>query len=637
MAYRKSRSPDSCLKGYAVCGIVAYVGQDEAWPIIYEGLKRLEYRGYDSAGIAVVDDTGVMHLRKTVGKVSGLADTINGAAPRGSLGLGHTRWATHGAPSHDNAHPHTECSHRVALVHNGIVENYLELKRRLTAAGHVFKSETDTEALSHLVEEGMSLGLSFEDAFRRMGRLVRGSSAITATLQGEDGPICALRLGYAGGIVVAHHDGQGIVASDLPALLPVLERGAGAPAVGFLEGGEMAVVSRDGVKYSDLSGSPLVKESRRVSRADVLVDKGGYRHFMLKEIMDQPQAMTAALRDRADFANGRVDLADFPLAPGAIRQLDRVLLIGCGTSLHAAQVGRHHIERLAGIPAEAESASEFRYRDPIIGPRTLVVSIGQSGETADTVAAMHLAREKGATLVTICNAEESQAARVADGALYMRAGLEVGVASTKTFVSSLTILQLLAVYLGQVRGHLDENATSRLVDDLARGPGLIGEVLSNSGTYADIARRIVNYDNFLFLGRGANAAIASEGALKLKEISYIHAEGYPAGEMKHGPIALIDPGMCTVALAPRDALRDKTLSNIKEVKARGGVVVGVLTAGDDEAAGEVDHSLFIPEAPQLLQPLLTTVPLQLLSYHIALLRGCDVDQPRNLAKSVTVE
>ena len=620
-----------------MCGIVAYVGRNDAWPIIYEGLKRLEYRGYDSAGIAVVDDSGALHLRKTVGKVSGLDAEIRGCAPRGSLGLGHTRWATHGPPSRANAHPHTDCSRRVALVHNGIVENHLELKRRLTASGHVFQSETDTEALSHLVEEGLSLGLSFEEAFLRMGRMVKGSSAITATLQGEDGPICAMRLGYAGGIVVAHHDGQGIIASDLPALLPVLERGAGAPGVGFLEGGEMAVVTREGVQYRDLSGNPIVKEPRRVSRDDVLVDKGGYRHFMLKEIMDQPQAMTAALRDRADFANGRVEFPGFPLSAPEVRQLERVMLIGCGTSLHAAQVGRHYIERLAGIPAEAESASEFRYRDPIISPGTLVVSVGQSGETADTVAAMHLAREKGATLVTICNAEESQAARVADGALYMRAGLEVGVASTKTFVASLTILQLLAAYLGGIRGHLGADDVRRLVDDLARGPGLIGEILAKADSYRELARRIGHYNNFLFLGRGANAAIASEGALKLKEISYIHAEGYPAGEMKHGPIALIDPGMCTVALAPRDGLRDKTLSNIKEVKARDGAVVAVLTEGDEDAAAQVDYPLFIPEAPALLQPLLTTVPLQLLSYHIALLRGCDVDQPRNLAKSVTVE
>ncbi len=620
-----------------MCGIVAYVGRNNAWPIIYEGLKRLEYRGYDSAGIAVVDESGALHLRKTVGKVSGLDAEINGAAPRGFLGLGHTRWATHGPPSQANAHPHTDCSRRVALVHNGIVENYLELKRRLTASGHIFRSETDTEALSHLVEEGLSLGLSFEESFLRMGRMVQGSSAITAMLQGDDGPICALRLGYAGGIVVAHHGGQGIVASDLPALLPVLERGPDAPNVGFLEGGEMAVVSRDGVQYRNLAGHPIVKQPRPVSRNDVLVDKGGYRHFMLKEIMDQPQTMAAALRDRADFANGRVELPGFPLTPDAIRQLERVVLIGCGTSLHAAQVGRHYIERLAAIPAEAESSSEFRYRDPIIGPRTLVISIGQSGETADTVAAMHLAREKGATLATICNAEESQAARVAHGALYMRAGLEVGVASTKTFIASLTTLHLLSIYLGQVRGRLAPPATRRMLDELARGPGLIGETLAAEADYRDVARRIAHYGNFLFLGRGPNAAIASEGALKLKEISYIHSEGYPAGEMKHGPIALIDPAMCTVALLPADPLRDKTLSNVQEVKARGGIVAAVLTQGDADAAEQVDYPLFIPPAPEPLLPILSTIPLQLLSYHIALLRGCDVDQPRNLAKSVTVE
>ena len=624
-----------------MCGIVAYVGPNDAWPIIYEGLKRLEYRGYDSAGIAVVDPSGDLHLRKTVGKVSGLAAAAaDGSAPRGSLGLGHTRWATHGPPSHDNAHPHTDCSRRVALVHNGIVENYLELKRRLTAAGHTFRSETDTEALSHLLEEGLTLGLTFEDAFLRMGQMIRGSSAITAMPRGEDGPICALRLGYAGGIVIAHSAGQGIIASDLPALLPALDRGtpgAAAAAYSALEGGEMAIVTRQGVQYRDLAGNPIVKQPRPVSRDDVLADKAGYRHFMLKEIMEQPQAMAAAMRGRADFANGTIQLPDIPLSPAAIRQLERIILIGCGTSLHAAQVGRHYLERLAGIPAEAESASEFRYRDPIIGPRSLIVSVGQSGETADTIAAMSLARHKGAALITICNAEQSQAARIADAALYMRAGLEVGVASTKTFIASLTILQLLALHLGIARNHLDAPTARRMLDDLARGPALIGEILADADTYSQLARRIGHYHNFLFLGRGPHAAIAAEGALKLKEISYIHAEGYPAGEMKHGPIALIDPAMCTVALAPDNPLRDKTLSNIKEVKARGGLVAAILTRGDADAAAQTDYPLFIPPAPEPLQPILSTIPLQLLSYHIALLRGCDVDQPRNLAKSVTVE
>ena len=620
-----------------MCGIVGYLGQDDAWPIIYEGLKRLEYRGYDSAGIAIVDSSGELHLRKTVGKVNGLEATIDGAFPHGSVGLGHTRWATHGRPSHANAHPHTDCYNRVVVVHNGIVENYLELKHRLIESGHVFESETDTEVLTHLVEEGMDLGLNFQEAFRRMGRMVKGSQAITAMLPDNSTEICALRLGYAGGIVVAHHEGKAIVGSDLPALLPFLERDSHVGQVGFLETGEIAIVSREGVKYQDLEGNHIDKQSRTVSQEEVLVDKGGYPHFMLKEIMEQPQAVAGALRERVNFDRGEVELPEIPLSAKEIAELDRVVLIGCGTSLNAAQVGRHLMERLGGLPAEAESASEFRYRDPFIGPKTLVVSIGQSGETADTIAAMQLVRDKGAKLVTICNSEGSQASRIADGTLYMRAGLEIGVASTKTFVASLTILNLLAIYLGQSRGFLDSSATKELIDGLAQCPRLVGEMLADTAIYRHLAQQCYEYNNFLFLARGINAPIALEGALKLKEISYIHAEGYPAGEMKHGPIALIDTGMCTVALAPRDSLYDKVANNVKEVKARDGHVVAVLTLGDTAMAAEVDHALFIPEAPGNLIPILATIPLQLLAYHIALLRDCDVDQPRNLAKSVTVE
>ena len=620
-----------------MCGIVGYLGQDDAWPIIYEGLKRLEYRGYDSAGIAIVDSSGELHLRKTVGKVNGLEATIDGAFPHGSVGLGHTRWATHGRPSHANAHPHTDCYNRVVVVHNGIVENYLELKHRLIENGHVFESETDTEVLTHLVEEGMDLGLNFQEAFRRMGCMVKGSQAITAMLPDNSTEICALRLGYAGGIVVAHHEGKAIVGSDLPALLPLLERDSHVGQVGFLETGEIAIVSREGVKYQDLEGNHIDKQSRTVSQEEVLVDKGGYPHFMLKEIMEQPQAVAGALRERVNFDRGEVELPEIPLSANEIAELDRVVLIGCGTSLNAAQVGRHLMERLGGLPAEAESASEFRYRDPFIGPKTLVVSIGQSGETADTIAAMQLVRDKGAKLVTICNSEGSQASRIADGMLSMRAGLEIGVASTKTFVASLTILNLLAIYLGQSRGFLDNSATKELIDGLAQCPRLVGEMLADTAIYRHLAQQCYEYNNFLFLARGINAPIALEGALKLKEISYIHAEGYPAGEMKHGPIALIDTGMCTVALAPRDSLYDKIANNVKEVKARDGHVVAVLTLGDTAMAAEVDHALFIPEAPGNLIPILATIPLQLLAYHIALLRDCDVDQPRNLAKSVTVE
>ena len=618
-----------------MCGIVGYVGGQEAWPIVYEGLRRLEYRGYDSAGIAVVDPYGDIQLRKTVGKVSGLEST--GEHPDGSVGLGHTRWATHGRPSHENAHPHTDCEHRIAVVHNGIVENYLELKRRLIDGGHEFGSETDTEVLTHLVEEGIDRGLSFQEAFRRMGRMVKGSQAISAIMQGDAAEICALRLGHAGGIVVAQSEGQAIIGSDLPALLPLLQTDSNIGQVAFLETGEMVVVTRDKVEYQDLEGNHIDKQPRMVSQEEVLVDKAGYQHFMLKEIMEQPQAVASAMRDRVNFETRRVDLSDFPLSSQEIADLDRVVLIGCGTSLNAAQVGRHLVERYSGLPAEAESASEFRYRDPYIGPGTLVVSIGQSGETADTVAGMQMVKDKGGKLITICNSEGSQASRIADGTLYMRAGIEIGVASTKTFVASLTILTLLAIFLGQSRGVLDTAKRQELVDGLAQAPRLLGDLVANGAVYQHLAQEYAQFDNFLFLGRGMNAPIATEGALKLKEISYIHAEGYPAGEMKHGPIALIDNAMATVALAPKDFLYDKVVNNVKEVKARDGRVLAVLTEGDSQLSADVDHALYIPEAPEHLIPLLITVPLQMLAYHIALLRDRDVDQPRNLAKSVTVE
>jgi len=620
-----------------VCGIVAFVGREDAWPIIFEGLQKLEYRGYDSAGIAVIDDNGELRFRKTVGKVIGLNSSNGSDMLHGSAGLGHTRWATHGKPSHANAHPHTDCHHRVAVVHNGIVENYSELKRQLQAAGHRFSSETDTEVITHLVEDGMDLGLTFEDAILRMGRAIKGSQAITAMLQGQEGKICAIRLGYAGGIVVAHADGQGIVGSDLPAVLPILKRDPQGIKVGFLEAGEMAVVTREGVDYRDLDGNRLDKSLRTVSPEEIVIDKGGHRHFMLKEIMEQPQAVTSALRGRVDFAAGQVELPGFPITTQEIKDLQRVMLIGCGTSLHAAMIGRHLVESLGGLPAEAESASEFRYREPYIDARTLVVSIGQSGETADTVAAMQMVREKGARLITICNAENSQASRLAESTLHMRSGIEIGVASTKTFIASLTILNLLATYLGQERGHLSPEDCRRLVDGLANVPRLIGELLTGVEVYPELARRYSKFDNFLFLGRAINTPVAMEGALKLKEISYIHAEGYSAGEMKHGPIALIDPEMATVAIAPQDALYDKVLNNIKEVKARNGTVLAIITEGDEDLALEVDHTISIPKAPDHLIPLLATIPLQLLDYHIAVLRGCDVDQPRNLAKTVTVE
>ena len=546
-----------------MCGIVGYIGSQPAWPIVLEGLQRLEYRGYDSAGIAVLDRAGQLRLRKTVGKVDGLTQGDEADYPGGAIGLGHTRWATHGPPTDANAHPHTGCHRRIAVVHNGIVENYLELKRDLQQRGHVFSSETDTEVIAHLIEDGLGQGLDFPDAFRQMGRRLEGSQAIAALCQADPDRLCALRLGHAGGIVVAHRDGQGIVGSDLPAALPILRQRPGP--VAYLEGGEMAQVTRQGVQVCDLKGNSIHKEMRTVSPQDALVDRGGYRHFMLKEIMEQPQAVAGVLRGRVNFDAGRVELPDFPLTDAEVKNLRRVVLTGCGTSLNAALAGRYFIEKFAGLPAEVESASEYRYREPLLDSQTLVVAISQSGETADTIAAMQDAGERGARLLAVCNAEESQAARLADGVLYLGSGMEVGVASTKTFLASVTILFLLAIYLGQARGHLSLEARKTLIADLARCPRLIGELLADVSQYRTLAQQFSGYNGFLYLGRGINSAIAQEGALKLKEISYIHAEGYPAGEMKHGPIALIDRNMATLALAPRDALYDKMAGNIREV------------------------------------------------------------------------
>ena len=619
-----------------MCGIVGYVGDRQAWPIVVEGLRRLEYRGYDSAGVAVVEPEGGLHLRKTVGRVVGLLHDATCAEPEGSAALGHTRWATHGRPTEANSHPHTDCTGRIAVAHNGIVENYLSLKTELQRRGHRFTSETDTEVIPHLIEEGMNDGLSLPQAVLRMGSLVQGPQAIVVVREGDDETICAMRLGHAGGVAVAHHAGQGIVSSDLPALLPIIGEKGYLP-VGFLEDGEAAVVGRSGITFLDRHGDRVNKQMRPISLNDVLVDRAGYRHYMLKEIMEQPQAVVAAMRDRVNFTDGKVTLPDLEMTDAELERVRRVMLIGCGTSLNAAQVGRHLVERLAGVPAEAESASEFRYREPMLDERTLVVAIGQSGETADTVAAMEEVRKSRARLITICNSRESQATRLADATLLMRSGIEIGVASSKTFVASLTILNLLAMRLAAAGNRKYESITREWVDQLARVPGHVAGLVSKQAELDALAGDYYDRRNFIYLGRGINSPIASEGALKLKEISYIHAEAYPAGEMKHGPIALIDHRMPTMAVAPRDALYDKMVNNVQEVKARGGAVLGVLTEGDDQLSGAVDGAMFIPDVPDYLTPIVATIPLQLFAYHIAVRRGCDVDQPRNLAKSVTVE
>ena len=615
-----------------MCGIVGYLGHREAWPIILAGLQHLEYRGYDSAGIAVLTASDQLEIRKSAGKVMQLAASLQNGVPEGHLGLGHTRWATHGRPTDANSHPHSDCHNRVAVVHNGIVENYLQLKHELIGRDHKFASDTDSEVIAHLIEEGVERGLSFEDAFRALAGQLQGSQAIVAASLGEDrNMLLALRLGNAGGIVVAHHDGEAMVSSDLTALLGFADR------VSFLDNGEMAMVTESGARFVGPDGQAIHKAAQPVSQGTAWADKEGFRHFMLKEIMEQPRVAASALRGRVDFEKSRVTLDHFPLSQKEIENLQRVVLIGCGTSLHAAMVGRYYVEGLAGVAAEVDSGSEFRYRNFRVDRDTLVVSVGQSGETADTLAAMEAVRDSGARLVTICNVEGSQATRLAEGTLYMRAGPEIGVASTKTFISSLAALCLMSVYLGQARGTLDRARSEEILADLARLPHLLGQVLQDSAVCESLARRYYKYDSFLYLGRGITYPIAVEGALKLKEISYIHAEGYAAGEMKHGPIALIDPNMPVVAVAPEGPLYSKMTSNIEEVKARDGSVIAIATEGDQALASLADEIVYIPRCSEMLSPMLATIPLQLLAYNIAVRRGCDVDQPRNLAKSVTVE
>ena len=615
-----------------MCGIVGYLGPRDAWPTVLAGLQHLEYRGYDSAGIAILTPNGHLEVHKSAGKVRELTAPGRKPGPKGNLGLGHTRWATHGRPTDANAHPHTDCKGQVAVVHNGIVENYLQLRESLQTRGHAFTSETDSEVIAHLIEEGLDEGMSFEVAFLSMKEQLLGSQAIVAAKEGEaKKTLLATRLGHAGGIVVSHKPGEAAVSSDLTALLPF------ANSVTFLEDGETAIVTEDGVRFIGSDLQEVHKSPQPVLQSTAWAEKAGYRHFMLKEIMEQPQVVAGALRDRVDFQRGEVTLAEFPLTDAEIREIERVVLIGCGTSLHAAMVGRHYMEELANVTADVDSASEYRYRNFHVDPRTLVVSIGQSGETADTLAAMAAVKEKGGRLVTICNVEGSQATRLAEGTLYMRSGPEIGVASTKTFVASLTVLALLAIHLGRVRGALEPDDARVLLDELARLPNQMGTVLAGHEHYEALARKYHQFNDYLYLGRGITHPIAIEGALKLKEISYIHAEGYPAGEMKHGPIALIEPKMPVVAVALQGPLYRKMVSNIKEVKARDGSVIAVTSEGDRELASQVDEVVEIPACHEMFTPILAVVPLQLLAYYIAVRRGCDVDQPRNLAKSVTVE
>ncbi len=613
-----------------MCGIIGYTGERDAAPILLDGLQRLEYRGYDSAGIALLDD-GEIRVAKGAGKLSALRAALEGAYPSGSTGIGHTRWATHGKPTTDNAHPHLDCRGEVVVIHNGIVENYLKLRAELREGGHELRSETDTEVLPHLIESYMAAGLELLPALQKTLARVDGAHALVVMSSREPGIILAARAGNAGGVVVGYGDGEMFVSSDLSALLHETQR------VAFLADGEITCVSSGGARYMKFTGEPIEKIPQFVPFDPVTAAKGAYKHFMLKEIMEQPQCVMDTFRGRAIFDPPGIDLEDLTLSDDVLRSVSRVMLIGMGTSMHAAMVGRTYFERIAGIPAEVDNSSEFRYRDALVGPGTLVVSVAQSGETVDTLEAMADAKRRGAPQITICNTPGAQTTRVADGFVLTRCGPEVAVASTKTLTASIVALYLLACRIGRTRGVVGDSQLAELLDALAQIPGLMGRVLTLDDRIAEIAAPLASRQNFLFLARGLQHPMAMEGALKLKEVSYIHAEGYPAGEMKHGPIALIDKTLPVVAIALDDGSRDKMLSNIEQVRARDGIVIGVVTEGDTEIAAKCDAVLELPRTTPLLYPLLSAIPMQLLSYHIAVRRGCDVDQPRNLAKTVTVE
>ncbi|MGC9948271.1 MAG: glutamine--fructose-6-phosphate transaminase (isomerizing) [Bryobacteraceae bacterium] len=616
-----------------MCGIVGYIGNRKAVPVILEGLKRLEYRGYDSAGLAVYDD-GQLSVRRASGKLRNLEEAIRLNPVDGSFGIGHTRWATHGRPTEENAHPHRDCTGDIVVVHNGIVENYLALKRQLGAEGHAFKTQTDTEIIAHLVEKHFKGNL--EEAVRAAVRELTGVFALVAIARTDPNKIVAARLGPP--VVIGLGDNEYFVASDVPAILPHTRD------MFFLADGDLAVLTPEGVRLSDFDGNPVTRQVSHILWDPIMAEKGGYKHFMLKEIYEQPRAVRDTTLGRVSQETGQIFLDEMDITPAEFREFRQVKIIACGTSWHAALCGKFMIENLARIAVEVDYGSEFRYRDPLVDAGTLTVAISQSGETADTLAAQREAKGKGSRTLAICNVIGSMITREAAGAILTHAGPEIGVASTKAFTCQLTALFILAMYLGQARGELDAAASRALVEELVRIPGKLETVLSHDAVYEELARKLFRAGDFLFLGRGVHFPIALEGALKLKEISYIHAEGYPAGEMKHGPNALIDENLPVVVLATRDpgsersrVLYEKTLSNIQEVKAREGTVVAISTEGDEDARKTADYTIEIPAASELLAPILEIVPLQLLAYHIAVRRGCDVDQPRNLAKSVTVE
>jgi glutamine---fructose-6-phosphate transaminase (isomerizing) len=624
-----------------MCGIVGYVGKKRVVPVIIDGLRRLEYRGYDSAGIAVAGNGDGLQIRRAEGKLRNLEETIRLKPLDGTYGIGHTRWATHGRPTEENAHPHRDCTGNVVVVHNGIIENYLTLKKKLIEEGHRFKTETDTEVIAHLVEKyflktSNGRHSSLEEAVRKAVRELTGVFAIAVIAVEEPNKIVAARNGPPA--VIGLGKDEYFVASDVPAILYHTRD------LFFLADGDLAVITPDGVQLTDFNGQPIVRQVQHVTWDPIMAEKGGFKHFMLKEIYEQPRAVRDTTLGRVSQETGQVFLDEMEITQAEFRAVKKINIAACGTSWHAAQAGKFMLESLARVPVEVDYASEWRYRDPIIEPDTLTMLISQSGETADTIAAQREAKTKGSKTIAICNVVGSMITRESAGTIYTHAGPEIGVASTKAFTAQLTALYLFSLYLAQLRQSVTSEQAKAAVQELTRIPGKLEHLLTHEEECEDLAKEYVRAQDFLFLGRGIHYPIALEGALKLKEVSYIHAEGYPAGEMKHGPNALIDENLPVVIIATRVASDtgamvryEKTISNLKEVKARSGIVIALATEGDEDIKEAADHVLYIPPAPEELLPILEIVPLQLLAYHIAVRRGCDVDQPRNLAKSVTVE
>jgi glucosamine--fructose-6-phosphate aminotransferase (isomerizing) len=624
-----------------MCGIVGYVGKKEVVPIIIEGLRRLEYRGYDSAGIAVAGNGDKLQLRRAEGKLRNLEEVIRLKPLEGSYGIGHTRWATHGRPTEENAHPHRDCTGKIVVVHNGIVENYLSLKKKLIEEGHTFSTETDTEVIAHLIEKhlfktGNGHRFALEDAVRRTVKELSGVFALAVISVDEPNKIVAARNGPP--LVIGLGNDEYFVASDVPAILYHTRD------IFFLADGDLAIVTPVGVQLTDFDGKPIRRQVQHVTWDPIMAEKAGFKHFMLKEIYEQPRAVRETTLGRISLDTGHIFLHEMQISEAEFRAAKKINILACGTSWHAGQAGKFMIESFARVPVEVDYASEWRYRDPIVGENTITLVISQSGETADTIAAQREAKTKGSHTVAICNVVGSMITREAAGTIYTHAGPEIGVASTKAFTCQLTALYLFGLYLAQVRGAMTAEQIRTAAQELTLIPAKLETIFTHDEKYEDLAKRFQRAHDFLFLGRGIHYPIALEGALKLKEISYIHAEGYPAGEMKHGPNALIDENLPVVVIATRDTrdpdsmLRyEKTMSNLKEVKARSGVVIALATEGDEEIKEAADHVLYVPAAPEELSPILEIVPLQLLAYHIAVRRGCDVDQPRNLAKSVTVE